>query len=65
MKFKKLPHSLNDHFQVEVFENYKALNQLPVIIWNYSNLIFYDLIFLNYNSSVARDLSADQAKKII
>jgi hypothetical protein len=48
----------------DVFDKYKSLNQLPVIIWNYSNLIFYDLIFSNYNSTVARDLSTDEVRKI-
>jgi hypothetical protein len=49
---------------VEVFEEYKANGQTPVIVWNYSNLLFYDLIFLNFNSEKARELTDREKENV-
>ncbi|MBS0645506.1 MAG: hypothetical protein JSR97_02800 [Verrucomicrobia bacterium] len=34
----------------------------PVVIWNYSNLLFYSLIFKRFNNLPSRDLSQKDAK---
>jgi hypothetical protein len=36
----------------------------PIMFWNYSNLLFYDLIFKIFNSLPSRDLTGDEAKKV-
>lgn len=36
----------------------------PILIWNYSNLKFYDLIFSNYNNLAPRKLSGVDTKNI-
>jgi hypothetical protein len=36
----------------------------PIIFWNYSNLLFYSLIFKIFNNHQSRDLTGDEAKKV-
>lgn len=36
----------------------------PLLIWEYSNLKFYNLIFKNYNNLPCRDITSEEAKKI-
>ncbi len=36
----------------------------PIMFWNYSNLLFYGLIFKTFNSNSSRDLTGDEAKKV-
>lgn len=36
----------------------------PIMFWNYSNLLFYGLIFKAFNNHSSRDLSGDEAKKV-
>lgn len=36
----------------------------PMMFWNYSNLVFYSLIFKIFNNQPLRDLTGDEAKKV-
>jgi hypothetical protein len=36
----------------------------PIMFWNYSNLLFYGIIFKTFNSYSSRDLTGDEAKKV-
>jgi len=36
----------------------------PIMFWNYSNLLFYSLIFKNFNRNPSRDLTGEEAKKV-
>ncbi len=36
----------------------------PIMFWNYSNLLFYGLIFKTFNNHSSRDLTGDEAKKV-
>jgi hypothetical protein len=36
----------------------------PIMFWNYSNLLFYGLIFKTFNNHSSRDLTSDEAKKV-
>jgi hypothetical protein len=36
----------------------------PIMFWNYSNLLFYSLIFKTFNNHPSRDLTGDEAKKV-
>ncbi len=36
----------------------------PIMFWNYSNLLFYGLIFKTFNGLPSRDLTGDEAKKV-
>lgn len=36
----------------------------PIMFWNYSNLLFYGLIFKSFNNLPSRDLTSDEAKKV-
>lgn len=38
--------------------------QSPMLFWNYSNLVFYGLIFDNFNDFPARELTPEEAKKV-
>lgn len=35
---------------------------MPIMFWNYSNLLFYGLVFKNFNSNPSRDLTSEEAK---
>lgn len=35
----------------------------PTMFWNYSNLLFYDIIFSNYNDLPCRELKKEEAKR--
>lgn len=49
----------------EVFKKHLDLQQWPIVFWQYSNLLFYELIFRNYNSKSTRDLTSDEAKRAL
>lgn len=36
----------------------------PVMFWNYSNLLFYGLVFKTFNDLASRDLTGGEAKKV-
>jgi len=36
----------------------------PIMFWNYSNLLFYGLIFQTYNTLPSRDLTSDEAQRM-
>lgn len=36
----------------------------PMMFWNYSNLLFYGLIFKTFNNKSSRDLMGEEAKKV-
>lgn len=36
----------------------------PMMFWNYSNLLFYGLIFKTFNEQQSRDLTKEEAKKV-
>ncbi len=36
---------------------------MPLMFWNYSNLLFYGLIFKKFNTKPSRDLTSEEAKK--
>lgn len=36
----------------------------PIMLWDYSCLLFYGLIFKNFNNSAERNLSSDEAKRV-
>lgn len=36
----------------------------PLMFWNYSNLLFYGIIFKTFNNYSSRDLTGDEAKKV-
>lgn len=46
----------------EVYDRMYKNGFAPVFLWPYSNLLFYDLIFSNYNTSPFRDLTNEEAK---
>jgi len=58
---RKAPVLLTEKWR-EILESNKNEGHSPVIIWNYSNLLFYDLIFKRFNSRPSRDLSMNEAK---
>ena len=37
---------------------------MPIMFYNYSNLLFYNVIFENYNNKQTRDLTSDEAKSV-
>ncbi len=49
----------------EVFKSHIDKGHWPVVIWRYSNLLFYELIFKNYNALTPRDLTDEEAKKVL
>lgn len=36
--------------------------KVPILFYNYSNLLFYDIVFSNYNTQQCRDLTSQEAK---
>jgi hypothetical protein len=36
----------------------------PVVIWSYSNLLFYELIFSSWNELLMKDLNSDEAEMV-
>lgn len=36
----------------------------PMMFWNYSNLLFYGLIFKTFNNQPSRDLTSEEAQKV-
>jgi hypothetical protein len=53
-----------DRFKV-VFQTHIDKGHWPVVIWRYSNLLFYELIFNNHNTLQARDLTDEEAKRVL
>ncbi|WP_158861614.1 hypothetical protein [Lunatibacter salilacus] len=49
----------------KVFQKHLDQQQWPIVFWQYSNLLFYELIFRNYNTNPTRDLTSDEAKKVL
>lgn len=47
----------------EVKRQYKMGNT-PIMFWNYSNLLFYSLIFQTFNKLDPRDITGDEAKRL-
>jgi hypothetical protein len=43
---------------------FAADHHVPVVIWAYGNLLFYDLIFTHWNDQPMRDIIADEAERI-
>ncbi|HYV92755.1 MAG TPA: hypothetical protein VE978_13250 [Chitinophagales bacterium] len=48
-----------------VFQRHLDDGRLPVVFWQYSNLLFYELIFRNYNSLPMRPYTNDEAKRML
>lgn len=48
-----------------VFQKHIDQQQWPVVFWQFSNLLFYELIFRNYNSLPTRDFTNDEAKRVL
>ncbi|MBI3518211.1 MAG: hypothetical protein HY062_02480 [Bacteroidetes bacterium] len=53
-----------ERFKV-IFQNHLDKGHWPVVIWRYSNLLFYELIFKKHNSLKARDLTNEEAKRVL
>lgn len=49
---------------VEVVKKQHKNGHAPIMFWNYSNLLFYNLIFKKYNTLQTRDITGDEAQKI-
>ena len=49
---------------VEVVKKQHKNGHAPIMFWNYSNLLFYSLIFKKYNTLQTRDITGDEAQKI-
>lgn len=47
----------------EVVKKQNKNGHSPIMFWNYSNLLFYSLIFNNYNTLSTRDITKDEAQK--
>ncbi|SDH66768.1 hypothetical protein [Chitinophaga filiformis] len=61
---RRAPASITEKWK-EILESNKNEGNAPLIIWNYSNLIFYDLIFKRFNNRPYRDLSRNEAKAFL
>lgn len=48
-----------------ILDKIRTCGHNPVIFWNYSNLLFYGLILMNFNDQENSDLSQEQADKFI
>lgn len=70
IQFKLVSSLLNkcdvDTQQKWVFEVKKKAERghSPVMFWNYSNLLFYGLVFKTFNDHASRDLTGEEAKKV-
>ncbi len=53
-----------ERFKV-IIQNHLDKGHWPVVIWRYSNLLFYELIFKKHNSLKARDLTNEEAKRVL
>ena len=53
-----------DRFK-EIFQSQLDQGHWPIVFWRYSNLVFYDLIFKNYNRKAPRDLTNEEAKNVL
>lgn len=40
------------------------MGNTPIMFWNYSNLLFYGLIFKTFNDLDSRDITGDEAKRL-
>lgn len=49
---------------VEVIQKQHANGHTPIMFWNYTNLLFYNLIFKNFNTLPTRDITGDEAQQI-
>lgn len=49
---------------VEVVKKQHDNGHAPIMFWNYSNLLFYNLIFKKYNTLQTRDVTSEEAQKI-
>lgn len=47
------------------FKQYIGTDRWPTVFWGYTNLLFYDLIFQNYNSLEEHDLSIEERDQIL
>lgn len=47
-----------------VIEEKASEGHNPIMFWNYSNLIFLNIIFKNFNGYRCRDLTGEEAKKL-
>jgi hypothetical protein len=50
---------------MRVFQKHLDQQQWPMVFWQYSNLLFYELIFRNNNTKPSRDLTSDEAKRVL
>lgn len=49
----------------KAFQKHLDQQQWPIVFWQYSNLLFYELILRNYNTNLTRDLTSDEAKRVL
>jgi hypothetical protein len=49
----------------KIFQKHVDQQQWPIVFWQYSNLLFYELIFRNFNSQPTRDLTNDEAQRVL
>jgi len=49
---------------VSVIKSEQENNNYPIMFWNYSNLLFYGLIFQTFNNLDSRDLTEKEAQKV-
>ncbi|QQS51132.1 MAG: hypothetical protein IPM71_16500 [Bacteroidota bacterium] len=49
----------------KVFQKHLDQQQWPIVFWQYSNLLFYELILRNYNTKPSRDFTSDEAKRVL
>ncbi|AZB25994.1 hypothetical protein EG339_16060 [Chryseobacterium bernardetii] len=49
----------------EVIKKHIDRQEWPIVLWRYSNLLFYELIFKNYNTLPDKDFSKEQAKDFL
>lgn len=49
---------------IEVINNEAKKGNAPLLIWEFSNLKFYNLIFKNYNNFQCRDITNEEARNI-
>ena len=59
----KCPESAKKRWQA-VMDRQRENGSAPMMFWTYSNLIFYGLIFKNYNMLPVRDLEGDEAMRL-
>lgn len=67
----ELVRSLLDKCETEVQQNWvsevkrqEEKGHSPMMFWNYSNLLFYGIIFKTFNELQSRDLTGEEAKRV-